>query len=195
MFNVIDNFIPNKLQDQLENILVGNKQFPYFYCLDTVDSYEEQRLFNTNNVLHQPQFVHTLMIDGNQKSDAFDLIISLFDFSQFYTQGYKLSRAKINLLPPPINATKNHHHVPHFDSSNPDDITVIYYVNNGDGDTVIFNERYDNNNYITPTINSTVSPQKGRVLIFPSNLLHASSPPLNIDFRCVINFVFTLNNL
>jgi hypothetical protein len=195
MFNVIDNFISNKLQDQLENILVGNKQFPYFYCLDTVDSYEEQSLFNTNNVLHQPQFVHTLIIDGTQKSNAFDPIISFFNFSQFHDRGYKLSRAKINLLTPPINATKSQHHVPHFDSKNSDDITVIYYVSNSDGDTVIFNERYDNNNYITPTINSTVSPQKGRVLIFPSNLLHASSPPLNIDFRCVINFVFTLNNL
>jgi hypothetical protein len=195
MFNVIDNFISEEFQNELEKNLIGNKHFPYFYCLDTVDSYNEQLLFDTGNILHQPQFVHTLLINNEQKSNAFDPIVSLFDFSQFYTQGYKLSRAKINLLTPPVNATKNHHHVPHFDSSNPDDITVIYYVNNGDGDTVIFNERYDNNNYITPTINSTVSPQKGRVLIFPSNLLHASSPPLNIDFRCVINFVFTLNNL
>jgi len=195
MFNVIDNFISNIFQDELEKILVGNKQFPYFYCLDTVDSYEEQSLFNTKNVLHQPQFVHTLMIDGTQKSDAFDLIISFFDFSQFYNKSYKLSRAKINLLTPPINATKKHHHVPHFDSKNPDDITVIYYVSNSDGDTILFNEMYENNINISPTISNTVSPQKGRVLIFPSNLIHASSPPLNIDYRCVINFIFTLNNL
>jgi hypothetical protein len=193
MFNVIDNFISKESQNELEKTLIGNKHFPYFYCLDTVDSYNEQALFNTSNVLHQPQLVHTLLINNEQKSNAYEPIMSLFDFSQFYNKGYKVSRAKINLLTPPISATTNQYHVPHFDSSNPNDITVIYYVSNSDGDTVLFNEKYENDTNIIPTVNHKVSPQKGRVLIFPSNLLHASSPPLNIDFRCVINFVFTLN--
>lgn len=190
---IIDNFIPEQPQNEIEKFLIGNPYFPYYHCLDTVESYEEQTLFSDPLVLHQPQFVHILSINGEVRSNAFNEVMKKFNFNSLLPK-HKLNRAKINLLPPAVNITIQHYHVPHFDSKNTNDVTVIYYVNNSDGDTVIFNESYEGSIPQKLNIKETVSPKKGRVLVFNSNQFHASRPPINVDFRCIINMVFTLNS-
>lgn len=194
MFKIIDNLMTVDNQLELEQNLIGNSYLPFYYSLDTVGSSMEQNLFDDNNILHQPQFVHMLCNDNKPTSKIFKYILSKFDFEHLGLDEYKFSRVKINLLTPPVRASKNNYHVPHFDSQNPNDISIIYYVNNSDGDTVLFNESYDG---IVPSklsIMKTVSPKRGRILIFNSNQFHASSPPLEIDFRYVINMVLTLDN-
>lgn len=193
MIQIIDNFISDQSQNEIENFLIGNTYFPYYYCLDTVESYQEQTLFNDPLILHQPQFVHILSLNGQPRSNAFDTIMSKFNFNTLLN-GYQISRIKINLLNPPIKASKQHYHVPHFDSKKSDDVTVIYYVNNSDGDTVFFNEKFEGDVPINLSIKNTVSPKKGRIVMFNSNQFHASRPPFEIDYRCVINMVFTLDS-
>ena len=59
--------------------------------------------------------------------------------------------------------------------------TGIYYVNDCDGDTFLFDG--------TKEI-AKISPKKGRIVIFDGKTLHAGSHPYNSDFRMVINFNF-----
>lgn len=193
MIQIIDSFISEQAQDELEKFLIGNTYFPYYYCLDTVESYQEQTLFKDARILHQPQFVHILYLENMKCSNAADKILSKFNFSSLFNN-YQINRIKINLLTPPVRATTDNFHVPHFDSKNTNDVTVIYYVNNSDGDTVFFNESYEGSIPSTLTIKETISPKKGRIVAFNSNQFHASRPPLQIDHRCIINMVFTLNN-
>lgn len=188
MIKIIDDFIPKEKQNEIQINLLGNKGFPYFYSFDTVDSQYEQLLFNDKDIIHQPQFVHVLYENQNANSTAFEYIMNSFDGTEIGK--LKPKRLKVNLLTPPITKNKNAYHLPHFDSSDPNDITFLYYVCDSDGDTFIFDQKYENKVPKKLTIKKKVSPKKGRMLIFDSNNFHASSPPFNKDFRCVINMVF-----
>jgi hypothetical protein len=73
-------------------------------------------------------------------------------------------------------------------------LVVLYYVNDTDGDTFIFDKFADYKNLNSPTINADeaniikkVSPKKGRALIFDGRRYHSSSGPTK-DIRCIINF-------
>jgi len=189
MMNIIDDYIPKDKQNEIEMNLLGNNGFPYFHSFDTVDSHYEQLLFDDKNIVHQPQFVHVLYENQNVNSTAFDYVMNIFSGTEI--EKLKPKRLKINLLTPPITKNKNIYHLPHFDSSDPNDITFLYYVCDSDGDTYLFHQKYEKSIEKKLTIEKKISPIKGRMLIFDSNRFHASSPPLKKDFRCVINMVFS----
>lgn len=70
---------------------------------------------------------------------------------------------------------------PHPDFHSDDYITILYYVNNSDGDTLFF-EGDECVHRVTPT--------KGTAAIYRSSMLHAGSTPTNHETRVVINMVF-----
>jgi len=185
---VIDDIIDKNKQDELESNLIGNNGIPYFHCLDTVDSYQEQIMFKDKNIIHQPQFVHILYNENKQNSTAFEYIMNIFNGTGI--EKLKPKRLKINLLTPPITKNKKSYHHPHCDSRDSNDVTFLYYVCDSDGDTYIFDQKYNGEVPNKLTIQKRISPKKGRMLIFDSNNFHASSPPFCQDFRCVINMVF-----
>jgi hypothetical protein len=90
---------------------------------------------------------------------------------------HDIARVKINLLWRCPESTGRHNGL-HRDESE-DYLSGVYYVNDSDGDTVIF----DN------TIEHRFTPKKGSMIIFPSNLLHASSNPVLSYERIVINMI------
>lgn len=69
----------------------------------------------------------------------------------------------------------------HPDFSNPDLITILYYVNDSDGDTYFFEGQ---------EVVHIAPPVKGTAAMFRSNMLHAGSPPIKHEARSVINFCF-----
>jgi hypothetical protein len=71
-----------------------------------------------------------------------------------------------------------------------DYITAIYYVNDNDGDTYIFNEKYEQRTYKELTVKKVVSPKKGRMVLFKGNHLHSGNYPIQDKPRIVINFNF-----
>ena len=70
----------------------------------------------------------------------------------------------------------------HPDSRNPDNITILYYVNNSDGDTFFFRGT---------ECEHRQTPTKGTAVIYPSIMLHAGSTPTKTETRVVINMMFT----
>ena len=70
---------------------------------------------------------------------------------------------------------------PHPDFHNKDMITVLYYVNDSDGDTFFFEG---------PECVNRVSPVKGTAAVYPSNMVHAGSTPTKTETRVVINMCF-----
>ena len=89
--------------------------------------------------------------------------------------------------------------LPHIDSYVPDSWNVIYYMDDSDGDTVIYNERtlndYDYNKYLKEdnfTEKVRVTPKKGRAVAFKGDLFHASTTPSK-TWRPVVNINISLN--
>lgn len=70
---------------------------------------------------------------------------------------------------------------PHPDFLYEGGITILYYVNDSDGDTLFF-EGSECVNRVHPT--------KGTAAIYPSSMLHAGSTPTKTDTRVVINMCF-----
>lgn len=90
------------------------------------------------------------------------------------------------------------HHNPHVDFYQPHH-SALYYVDDSDGDTVIFNETYDEvsaeqsvlytkeNKF---TIAKTTSPRKGRMIGFNGRHYHASMHPMKTSSRIAIAFSY-----
>lgn len=77
----------------------------------------------------------------------------------------------------------------HVDAKVPH-LVCLYYVNDSDGDTHIFDYMYDgtlNRTDIEWNVLKRVTPKKGRVLLFNGFRYHSSSSPKE-NVRCIINF-------
>ena len=51
---------------------------------------------------------------------------------------------------------------------------MLYYVLDSDGDTIIYNEKKDSDNY---TIKKRVTPKQGKVVLFDGQLYHTAEQP------------------
>lgn len=84
----------------------------------------------------------------------------------------------------------NRFHLPHIDGPAPH-FALLYYVNESDGDTVFFNERYANGvERVEATISQRVTPKRGRAVVFNGMQFHASSHPIQSRYRIALNFNF-----
>jgi hypothetical protein len=100
-----------------------------------------------------------------------------------------LTRLKVNLLHQQKSAPVGHYNTAHQDT----DIhtySAVYYCNDSDGDTVLFNQFYNGTIPDKLTEYTRISPKKNRLVLFESNRFHASSYPINSKARFVLNFVF-----
>ena len=84
--------------------------------------------------------------------------------------------------------------IPHIDfRDQPEHKIVLYYVNDIDGDTVLFkNTTKDTSSQLALQENNltemiSVKPKKGRCVIFDGDRYHATGRP-RVDFRCVLNY-------
>ena len=61
-------------------------------------------------------------------------------------------------------------------------INIIYFVNDSDGDTFIFD-----GDPLSLTIKQRITPKANSILIFDGDFYHASSNPIKSNRRIVIN--------
>lgn len=101
----------------------------------------------------------------------------------------EIHRIKFNLVPPMADYPDDMYHTPHVDTDKPHSV-FLYYLNNADGDTFMFNERYAGSHTETFTINQRISPKQGRAIMFDGLTYHASSSPKQSAFRCILNIDF-----
>lgn len=105
-------------------------------------------------------------------------------------------RIKINLQTPVINNDCNKYNGAHVDRYTPHS-TLIYYLNDSDGDTFVFNEVFDESDpktwpqNVVPTIKERITPVANSLYQLDSGLrYHSSSNPITADRRYTINFNF-----
>ena len=179
MVNVIENCIPVDIQDKIENLLF-DKNFPWFFNEKTVyEDINKGYFFNDKNTVSGSQFNHTFLTDYKINSDFCKNIAPImFYFS--LASGIKVDkpiRIKANLTTPDIFYSENLHRPAHYDTLDKNIVTVIYYVNDSDGDTVFYDKRFEGDPVGDIKVVKSVTPKKGRAVIFDSNQLHAGSCP------------------
>jgi len=125
-----------------------------------------------------------------RNSDHCDVILNILDIFTLksnlnFLNFSKILRSKANLQTYNKNSSPDSFTLPHhdFDLDHPDfdfdHYVLLYYVNNSDGDTFLFDDDLN--------IIKRITPKKGRFLFFNGNILHASSNPLQFEKRIVLN--------
>ena len=198
---VIDDFIPKSFQDSIEHTHIHEMTFTY-------GPYDDKRYFSSSDLPegYKPTvlFVHSLYENRGQnpplQSIFFDKICNplLLQFINYFnTNQFILGRIKSNYN---HQQDFNYINTPHSDVDGESDfISALYYVTDSDGDTIFYDyfcaidEKINKNKFFESNV-TRLSPKKGRLVVFKSNQMHASSFPVVSNNRFVVNFVLSIPN-
>jgi len=189
MIEVFDDVISKDYQRNILN-LVNEEDFPLYFRPNIVT-------YNYSDVAANIHgFTHQLFENNKSTSTYFNTIypMVLGITEKTGVKFNRLERMRFNFVLGNPDS-KLDYHMPHVDNYT-SHLVAIYYVNDCDGDTVIFdqfldeqtNERDDQilemNNW---TVKKRVSPKMGRLLVFDGRQYHTSSYTKTQPYRCVIN--------
>jgi hypothetical protein len=193
----IDDLIPKLYQDQIEAELTSERM-AWFFRLEPgrtvsvlgASGAEANYSGFTNTVFHCE--------DGNPAPSPVTALLLplLLTFCDRVKRPFnRLLRIRLGLYPR-IMADAAHH--PHVDFYYPH-YNVLYYVNDADGDTVLYDETFDEvpkamlPGYLREnrfTVAKRVAPKKGRILGFEGKQYHASMHPMQASHRIAISYSF-----
>ena len=184
---VFDNIISKKQQEEIKNFMYG-KNFPWYFVSDIthLDNIHQSR----------PGHFHLIVEKGKINSDYVSEVKKISDSVNKKIKK-KLQMYQVrSFLQLPLNEKllyKDSPHIedtPHIDIDRPHTV-FLYYVNDADGDTVLYNYKSKNikdiPNYEDIKIIKKVKPKQGRVLVFDGMTWHSSTQPTKGP-RCIINF-------
>lgn len=187
---IFDNFILPYHQDILESTLLGDN-FSWYYNKNI--SYNDNELnqqwtTNDSTLKDTDAFLHNFLKDG-YTSVFFDIVKPIL-YQLNAKELYRVRGVFVNKN----SSFKNFINIPHVDLPIAH-LTAIYYVNNADGDTVIFQERWNGTTDCSKkTVEKTISPKKGRLVLFDGQRYHTGSVPsltprvlININFAAPVN--------
>ena len=173
----------------------GDKHFKRHYSNDTLNiipsdcliklAYTAARNPENPAVIHEPECFHYIGLS----------ILDMFT-AKSGIKVSKIIRMKLNNQRPSID--------PNYNTLSCNDIhvdldfphkTLLYYINDSDGDTFIMNERYKSEHSllgyeINTSLANRVSPKQGRLVCFDGLRYHAPSNPINTRRRYVLNINF-----
>ena len=180
---IIDNYIPPKQAYDIEEFFLG-PNFGWHWNKETIEQ-EELEKYKTKNTVNTGQFTHSIMRnyenDILHTSDVYNSIKEIFKNINFNL----LIRIKSNLNLNVTGYKKKSHQPIHDDARVSGYRSLIYYINDSDGDTIFFNDKLKEI--------KRVNPKKGRAVIFDSQILHCGCNPIKQQQRGVINFIYKEN--
>ena len=188
---IIDNFLPQFIQDKIEEYVMNHG---CNYVIGTRTTPEHMNAEFGNKYFEGIQLTNKFFQDGvfvkKDMSHYFLLPLQI----GFVNIGRTLileqiTRAKVNVKFKQISNKPNLINPPHKDVLGTEqfgtNLIGIYYINNSDGDTIIYENTKDLNDL---KIIKSIPPKKGRLLLMDGNRLHSASHPLKTDKRMVINY-------
>ena len=190
----IKDIIPESYANLLESIFTSTESWVWN---DSASGVGKNWDFKNQNICDNPQLTHVLFDNiSGQMSNSWHHVSPIFWFleDKIGIKANELMRIKSNLtFPTPENQMGNYN-PPHVDTPDNRFVSMVYYINDSDGDTVIFDKNFDQG-YDDLEIAYSSQPKKGKAIIFPSDQFHASSNPTKHKNRIILNFVFAVENL
>lgn len=177
MIQIYDDAVPIELQNDIyDRMLV--KAFGWFYQSDM----EHNPNTSAKGYVERPGFVNTIYQQGWDIDTPYLNILT--NNSKIFVEPSKIIQIKASLLTQ--TNLENLLDNPHTDLTTPH-MTAIYYVNDCDGDTVIYDKMYDDPGSMWTEVQATVTPKKGRLVVFNGKYLHASTRPTT-GTKCCISY-------
>lgn len=197
MIKVIDDFLPQGYIDEIEKLCLSSEMSWEYNPDITYPS-------STNTNVWDKQFCHQIILNNEKKSPYHLFFTPLL----YYVE--EVIQKKINfIIRTKINMTLT---VPnadlvsgiHIDTLNPNTIVGVLYINDSDGDTIVYDhKRLENsgpdenykfiNNLIdnnTLKIKERISPKKNRLVLFDGDYFHEGKLPTTHKNRLALNIIF-----
>ena len=190
ILKVFDNLIEKPLQEEIKSTLLGREDnFNWFYLNDVTTQ-------DPSVTQSRPAFDHVFYFDHAENSDFNWIPIEIVDrvVKELKLETDEIADSKTFLqLPLSSDYLKdNTVDTAHVDSSNPH-LVFLYYVIDSDGDTIIYDKKYEEgethlNHEMTSKllIKKRVTPKQGRLVVFDGRYWHTAEQP-KYNKRCVIN--------
>lgn len=193
MFNtvVVDDLLNHKDQVHLHDMIMHHCEFKF---LNDVSGNNDQPFpsYGFVHVINHPQKEIT------NNADIRYVIHNMFkERLEQFVPGYKeIYYNRIFLQLPLVSQYRKEHNGIHVDlPPNLPHVACVYYVNDSDGDTIIYDQTINDvpggSQNVDVTIHKRVTPRRGRAVFFDGSRYHCSSQP-TINYRTIINFDLTV---
>ena len=185
---IVDNFLPEDKFNKLAGFILSN-EFPWFYASHvSLPPWEEHDIIDP--MARETDGWYHMLYSSDGYSGYY---LSLFqDFFKEVTNrfGYvesDLIRARLGLKQPRKDHNDENYNLPHVDYQDPHD-TIIYYLNDSDGDTRMFKEHAstfpDCKEF---NVEKRITPKANRLVLFDGLQYHTASNPINDNRRIILN--------
>jgi len=185
---LFENLIP----DSYSSTILSEFNNLSWQFTDSASGVENNYDKNNKNIKDSVQFVHPIF-DKDPLSSIYSLVYPILWFFE-KEAGYNIVdvlRIKANSLT--RDGEDLRYQPPHIDMASAGYHSLIYYINDSDGDTILFNEDlYHGHDNLTEC--TRITPTKGSAVLLPSHLFHSSSCPIDSKRRLVINFIIKLES-
>jgi hypothetical protein len=199
---VFDELIPKQLQESIKLTIDGDQSFPW-YMVKKIGHSRLNVEYQNSKTVDGSGFYHSVVDDGEVISKYYDYFKQLMFFFTDKTgiEVDKLIRVRLRLT----NQQKGHTHETYgpvhvdFTKYSFPYYTLLYYIDDSDGDTMLFENVWDGNKssydpgkIADPKIAYRQTPKQGCGLLFNGHRYHAGNYPIDFQTRVVINFDFTI---
>lgn len=189
---IFDDIVLKNIQDELES---------FVYNGDLIWN-EVPNITGVGSFFENDSFPAKVILENEINTEILKLIDvitenTMLKINEKFLQKYRI---KINKTFPSEIELKDEHKLLHVDR-NESHIVVIYYINDSDGDTLIYEDINDKHlNKLGKKINfenfkliKNITPKKGRVVVFNGDLWHYGKYPTKGE-RNVINMNVVIEN-
>jgi hypothetical protein len=183
---VIDDIVPLDFQNKIEETLMNYPNWRFVKDMSYANYDMEYPSYGFNMMFKHPD--HPNQVSPLYESLSVPIINALIEKTKIKIENIHFNRAFLQ-LPLADNFVKERNGI-HLDLP-VDHYACIYYVNDSDGDTILYEQtRYNTecgSQNVSTEEHKRVTPKKGRVVLFDGARFHCSTQPRNI-YRCIINF-------
>jgi len=177
---VKDNFLPSIYFERVRDLVMSHT-FEWGY-LDDLTFYNPDQATRTFGYYHWFVNNGALRPDATLLADFYERNLELrSDISEVVkSRGAMITTVGDQKL-----------HVPHVDSDRKHVVSILY-INQTDGDTVLYNEKVRGNEFIPDnlTVMTRVSPRPNRLLMFTGSHVHTGYSPSTTNRRVWVNSNF-----
>jgi len=199
----VNELIPKSLQTEIRELFLSTN-FPWYYVdgiwgkdIESPPKWQYSAM-NNPKVIDSPGFAHLFCEYGNVLSQYYPLVRSVLHFLEhrYDFEVDEMIRVRSRLTVQTPNHNESTYSAPHFDFVDiPKYYTFVYYVNDSDGDTILFKEKINDLNkevIINPEVSYQSTPKQGCGIFFPGNVYHSGNFPIKNMNRIIINYDFTV---
>lgn len=189
---IIDNLISPLYLEILQTAVFDPNFVWHYYDATAGGDNSDFSWIEDENTEESDFFTHKISKDANNEIVSFEPLI--YALSNHLGYHIHISRIKTNLMLPTFKKNANSYNRPHIDHPAEQAKTLLFYINDADGDTFFFDKKFTSKDPGKLEILERITPKAGQAVLFDSNRYHASSIPTQ-NRRAVINVIFWPRNL